>query len=75
MKHNISKYVVCPFYHSEEPQKLFCEGVQDRTSLHLAFQSHNDMREYTKTFCCDIDNYENCRIADMLILKHLKEGG
>ncbi len=70
---NISKYVVCPYFHSDEKGKILCEGVQDKSYNHLVFQNCLDKKPYMMKFCCNIDNYENCRIFDMLNLKHMKE--
>lgn len=74
MKRYFSVYAVCPFYCSEDAQKIYCEGLQENTSIHLAFQSAADKKDYKKAFCCSMKNYDNCRIADMLNLKHSMEG-
>ena len=70
---NISKYVVCPYYHLDQQGKILCEGVQDNAYTHLVFQNCLDKKPYMQKYCCNIDNYENCRIADMLNLKHIKD--
>ena len=75
MRHYCSAYAVCPFYIQEDNQKIYCEGVEIGTGVHLAFQLPEDKNTYRNRYCCNIDNYENCRIADMLNLKHLMEGG
>lgn len=73
MKRYFSTYVVCPYYCSEEPQKIYCEGCKEKTTIHLAFESSKDKKDYKKAFCCSMKNYDNCRIADMLNLKHIME--
>ena len=70
---NISKYVVCPYYHLDRDGKILCEGVQGNTAIHLVFPDSKDKKPYMKKYCCSMDNYENCRIADMLNLKYAKE--
>lgn len=69
----IAKYVVCPYYHSDQQGKICCEGVQDNTYNHLVFQNCLDKYPYMHKYCCSMDNYDNCRIADMLNLKHMKD--
>lgn len=51
MKSKVSVYVKCPYYRREEKQKIFCEGVKDGTSIHLAFDSGAKLKEYEKRFC------------------------
>ena len=67
-KRHISVEVDCPFYHSEGIQKLYCEGVQDGTSIHLAFASSLEMHDYKEEHCCD--DFGSCIIADMLYRKY-----
>ena len=69
----IAKYVVCPYYCLDREGKILCEGVQENTYIHLVFPNNRDKYPYMRKYCCDMDNYCNCRIADMLNLKHLKE--
>ena len=70
MKRHISKEVLCPFYHSEDPQKICCEGVEENSSLHLAFSTPQQQREYKAVFCNK--NYDACYIAAMLYKKYEK---
>lgn len=63
-----SSEVDCPFYHSETPQKLYCEGVAAGTSIHLAFESASRMKQYRAEHCCS--NYDGCIIAAMLFGKY-----
>ena len=64
MKRKVSDYVICPFYHFEERQIIYCEGVEYNTAIHLAFASPPQLREYKKKYC--EKEYCNCRIAAML---------
>ena len=73
MYSRIAQYVVCPYYRSDSKEKIFCEGVQDNTSIHLVFPDSKDKKPYMHKYCCSMDNYDNCRIADMLNLKHMKD--
>ena len=70
-KRYVSKEVDCPFYRSEGNQKIYCEGVQDGTAIHLAFASSKTMQEYKETYCCEDFGY--CLIADMLYSKYEEE--
>jgi hypothetical protein len=63
-----SPSVFCPFYKGEslKASKIFCEGIQKGTSLHLAFESSAKMRAYRDKYCNNKDCYLKCMIADML---------
>lgn len=71
MKRYVSKEVDCPFYHSEDSQKIYCEGIKDGTSLHLAFGDSNERKAYRNQYCCN--EFGECRIADMLYTKYEEE--
>ena len=72
---NIINSVVCPFFHSVEQRKIICEGVQKKTTNHIVFQYPTEKMPYMKNFCCNVDNYMNCRVCDMLSLKWEYEAG
>lgn len=77
MGHNnttISRRAVCPYYLGDEKCKIFCEGVADNTTVHLNFDSRKNLKMYANKYCCVLDNYKNCRLCDMLELKHYKDG-
>ncbi len=63
-----SKYAKCPFYHYEQQGKICCEGVNDQSSLHLAFGDAKDKKCYQKTFC--FTGYQKCRLYHMLLAKY-----
>lgn len=64
MKHYVSKEANCPYYHMEERQKIYCEGVEEQTSIHLNFPSPTHLKKYAGQIC--YGDWENCRIAQML---------
>ena len=41
----------CPYYNGEETQKIICEGVQEGSAIHLAFDTAQNRRGYKKCFC------------------------
>lgn len=59
----VSTEPLCPFYHAEDNAKIYCEGVDGKTSIHLAFKNVRELREYRGRFC-DKD-YKDCYIAKM----------
>ena len=64
LKRMTAANVVCPYYRCEERQKIFCEGVERYTAIHLAFASPPQLKDYKSRFC--EREYGGCRIADML---------
>lgn len=71
MKYNESAYAKCPFYHKEAPQRVFCEGVVDKSSLTLNFSDAEQCQDYRFRYCNAI--YETCPVFEMLTKKY-KEG-
>ena len=63
MKHRADVLVKCPYYKFEEKQKIFCEGVQEGTAIHLAFDTSSNLKDYKKRFCKGC--YNRCLIADL----------
>lgn len=43
--------VSCPYYHSEDAQKIYCDGVQEGSWVHLAFGSKADKKAYKRDYC------------------------
>ena len=67
-KRYISAYAECPFYHSEDEQKIYCEGVDDNSSIQLAFNSKTERRNYRRKKC--EEDHKGCKIAKMLYGKY-----
>ena len=51
MKHRADVLVKCPYYKFEEKQMIFCEGVQEGSAIHLAFDTPSNLKEYKNHFC------------------------
>lgn len=69
-----SKYVVCPFYHNEEPLTLYCEGVVPDSTVMNSFRKAFDKREYKLKHCCSMTDHKKCPIAEFLYKKY-ESGG
>ena len=63
-----SKSALCPFYQSEVPQSLKCEGIEEGTALHVSFDSKAHKAEHKKKFCCG--KYHSCMLYKMLEEKY-----
>ena len=61
-----SKEVVCPFYRKEDDHKIYCEGVEDGTSVHLAFGDKSRKISYRQKHC-------SCFKDDCLVRRMLNE--
>lgn len=68
MKHRQDVLVRCPYYKGEEKQMIFCEGVQEGSALHLAFDTNPNLRDYKNHYCKGC--YNKCHIAGMLNRKY-----
>lgn len=69
MKHNESAEAKCPFYHKEASQRVFCEGVVEKSSLTLNFADAQRCRDYRFQYCNY--KYRDCPINKMLMAKYL----
>lgn len=67
-KNSISSRVRCPYCKCESKTMIYCEGVQQGTTLHLAFAVPSVLKEYRAKYCDT--NYDACRIAQMLNQKY-----
>ena len=69
MKHRQDALVKCPFYKGEEKHMIFCEGVQDGSAIHMAFDTPSNLRDYKKQYCREW-LYNRCLIAGALEKKY-----
>lgn len=67
-KRRESKCAKCPFYDSEEAQKVVCEGVEVNTGIHICFETPASQKNYKRCFC--YNNYEECIIYKALNSKY-----
>jgi hypothetical protein len=68
MKRYCSAYALCPFYSCEDNQKIYCEGVEKGSSIHLAFGDSKNATAYKIKHCnC---SYQNCMVYKMLMTKY-----
>lgn len=63
MKHRQDVLVKCPYYKGEEKQKIFCEGVQEGSSIHIAFDTTPNLKGYKNAYCKGC--YNQCHLARM----------
>ena len=62
-KRRDSKFARCPFFRGEDPQKIYCEGVQKGTAIHLAFASRTEKKQYGERYCNKC--FTACRVFRM----------
>jgi hypothetical protein len=55
-------FVQCPYYKCERQSVIFCEGAEENSSIHMAFSSSTQRKQYEKQFCQQC--WKNCMIAD-----------
>lgn len=70
-KRRESKCAKCPFYDSEEAQKVICEGVIENTRIHICFDTPDALKKYKKVFC--YNDFESCIIHKALCIKYEDE--
>ena len=50
----------CPFYRRCERQTIVCEGMVERSAIHLTYCNARDLERQQEVFCCR--EYEKCEI-------------
>ena len=50
-KRRVNDYVVCPYYREETPQVIFCEGVEDDSTIHVAFATPDKRKKHEDQYC------------------------
>lgn len=65
MQKKESKYAVCPYYHGEKGEKLYCEGVGGCASTILVFKKNADAARHRRVFCYSF-GYRECPLAKAL---------
>ena len=63
-KRYIRKSVECPYYKKEDRQVIYCSGLVDNSSVHLAFALPSDCKTYKDSICGK--NYKVCKVYKML---------
>jgi hypothetical protein len=61
-----SKFVKCPYFHKFETNRICCEGVADKNTINVVFESPGRLKEYTKTYCYQIKDCHQCLVCKML---------
>ena len=60
----VSKGAVCPYYKRENRYLICCCGLEENSSIHLAFGHASDCKEYKMSKCRD--EYRQCNVYQML---------
>lgn len=62
--------VKCPFYKSNSPTQIVCEGIDDSTAIKLNFENKEKCKQYMWKYCNLVKNYGNCQLAWLLTKKY-----
>ena len=60
---------VCPFFVSDAPTKITCEGVEDHTLCTTQFRTNIDKKLHQDACCYSIFGYKRCAMAIVLFKK------
>ena len=66
-KRYIDGAAICPHYHSDDAQHIYCDGVRENTWVHLAFTGKKAKTDYKCIYCRG--NWRKCLLARMQGLK------
>lgn len=65
-----AKSVKCPFYHTHDSNRIVCEGLMDRNTINLVYESQVDRVNHLQQVCSDIFACRDCPVHMMLMLKY-----
>lgn len=60
------KFAKCPYYIKQDGNRIICEGIVTKTTLHVAFEHGTDKSTFFKNLCCNIKGCVICPIHQML---------
>lgn len=66
-KHRISVGIRCPLYKHENTSVIYCRGIDDETTTHVAFANKTACKLYKEWHCKD--DYRRCKYYQMLSSK------
>ena len=69
-----AKFVKCPFYRTNNTNKIVCEGLAEGNTINLVYESQVDRAKYMKEVGYDLLGCRDCPIYIMLMGKY-EEGG
>lgn len=55
--------VKCPYYCSEDPSKIYCEGIEEGNWIHMVWGDEKDKKEFKKEVCKK--GWKDCPLAMM----------
>lgn len=60
--------IKCPFWKalSKNGHMIICEGIDERSSFHIAFGGQKAMREYVSSHCESLEGCKDCMLYDTL---------
>ena len=66
MQHYVSKEVVCPFYHKEVDNRIFCEGFCNTCSMQITFNRRDQLITHKDTHCNSFKGYKRCPLFPVI---------
>ena len=70
-----AKFVKCPFYRTNNTNKIVCEGLTEGNTINLVYESQTDRAKYMKEVCYDVLGCRDCPIYIMLMQTKYEEDG
>ena len=59
-KHKDCTFIKCPFFHAQDPVKIFCEGIEQDSTIHIAFATGQAKKSFVRRNCSA--EYQQCPI-------------
>lgn len=73
MRRHESRDVLCPYYHGDKDQMIYCEGAENGMSCHQAFGNIKRFRDWRVKYCNR--DWKTCPWAETMERRWEKELG
>jgi hypothetical protein len=69
-----ARFVKCPFYRFDNENRIVCEGLAEKNTINLVYESQADKKDYMRRRCNSIEGCRFCLIYRMLDLMWEEKG-
>lgn len=65
-KRTVCASAKCPYYKANGGHEIYCTGLQDRSSIHVAFAIPEEKRQWMADYCKSVRGAADCAVRKML---------
>lgn len=65
-KRTVCAAAKCPYYKAHGGHEIYCSGLMERSSIHVAFAIPEEKREWMERYCKTVKGCRECLVRKML---------